>query len=289
MCSSLQGYFEKRRFPLENIIAQSQSGTGKTGAFSLTILSRIDPKIQEPQAMIIAPTFELALQIGSVIEQMAHFLPYVQIAYAIRETHMVKRPNFVRGQLLSESIVIGTPGTIEEWCNRRRVINLSRLRMFCIDEADVMIDTEGFQQACVNLVKDLNKEQCQMMLFSATYSDEVMAFAREIVPKAIVLRLKREKQTLKNIRQYFIRCHDENTKYAAIEQIYASLTVGQAMIFCRTKATARKLNIRMANDGHSVRELTGALEIEQRAQIIKNFREGLFRVLISTNVTSRGE
>ena len=239
--------------------------------------------------MIIAPTFELALQIGSVIEQMARFLPYIRIAYAIRQTHMVKRPEFVRGQLLSESIVIGTPGTIEEWCNRRKAINLSRLRMFCIDEADVMIDTEGFQKACVDLVKNLNKDRCQMMLFSATYSDEVMNFAREIVPNPSVLRLKREKQTLKNIRQYYIRCYDENLKYAAIEQIYASLTVGQAMIFCRTKATARALNIRMANDGHSVRELTGALDIEQRAQVITNFRGGLFRVLISTNVTSRGE
>jgi len=79
-----------------------------------------------------------------------------------------------------------------------------------------------------------------------------------------------------------------NKKYYAIEQIYASLTVGQAMIFCRTKATARDLAIRLANQGHSVRELTAALDIEQRAAVIKQFREGLFRVLISTNVTSRG-
>ena len=112
---------------------------------------------------------------------------------------------------------------------------------------------------------------------------------REIVQNPVVLRLKREKQALQNIRQFFIRCYDPEQKYHAIEQIYASLTVGQAMIFCRTKATARDLNIRMANQGHSVRELTGALDIEQRATIINTFREGVFRVLISTNVTARGK
>jgi ATP-dependent RNA helicase DDX19/DBP5 len=276
-------------FILGNIIAQSQSGTGKTAAFSLAIISRIDPSIQSPQTLILAPTFELAIQIGSVIEKMAQFLPYIKIAYAVRDPTISKRSDRPRGQLLPEPIVIGTPGTVEEWCLKLRVIDLSRLRVCCVDEADVMIATQNFQQICIQVVRGLNLSACQMMLFSATYSDEVMGFAREIVPNPVVLRLKREKQTLVNIKQFFIRCYDQQHKYDAIEQIYAHVTVGQAMIFCRTKATARDLAIRLANQQHSVRELTAALDIEQRASVIKQFREGLFRVLISTNVTARGK
>ncbi|CAF3493664.1 unnamed protein product [Rotaria sp. Silwood1] len=274
--------------PPKNIIAQSQSGTGKTAAFSLAILSRIDPSIPSVQALILAPTFELAIQIGSVIEKMAQFLPYIKIAYAVRNALTQTATTYVRRQLLSEPIVIGTPGTVEDWCRRQRVIDLSKLRVCCVDEADVMIATEGFQKTCVDIVRSFDPSVCQMMLFSATYSDEVMTFAREIVKDPVVLRLKREKQTLNNIRQFFIRCYDSEQKYHAIEQIYAHLVLGQAMIFCRTKATARELAVRMANQQHSVRELTGALDIEQRASVIRQFRDRVFNVLISTNVTARG-
>jgi len=274
--------------PAQNVIAQSQSGTGKTGAFSLTILSRIDPRVKGPQAMIIAPTFELAIQIGSVVEQMASFLPYIKVAYAVRQNDTVRQPNLKRGEIIEEPLIIGTPGTIEDWCFKKRVVDLSKLTIFCVDEADVMIDVGGFQESCSNIVSKLNFSQCLIMLFSATYSDPVMEFARKIVPNPRVFRLKREKQTLNNIRQFFIKCYSSEEKYAVIQQVYACLTVGQAMIFCRTKATARELNVRMARENHSVRELTGALDIEQRASIIKAFREGVFRVLISTNVTSRG-
>ncbi len=245
--------------------------------------------MQSPQALILAPTFELAIQIGSVIENMARFLPYIQVAYAVRDPTISKRNNRVRGQLLPEPIVIGTPGTVEDWCHRLRVIDLSKLHICCVDEADVMIATQGFQETCVQLVNGLNIPNCRMMLFSATYSDEVMLFARTIIQDPVVLRLKREKQALSNIRQFFIRCYDPQYKYYAIEQIYAQLTVGQAMIFCRTKATARELAVRMAEQQHSVRELTSALDIEQRAAIINQFREGMFRVLISTNLSARGK
>jgi ATP-dependent RNA helicase DDX19/DBP5 len=215
---------------------------------------------------------------------MAQFLPYIRVAYAVRDPTMSKKHNLVRGQLLTEPIVIGTPGTVEDWCYRLRVINLSKLRICCVDESDVMIAMQGSREVCVKLVNGLDISNCQMMVFSTTYSDDVMIFAREIVPDPVVLRLKREKQMLTNIKQFFIRCYDPEHKYYAVQQIYAQITVGQA-----TKATARELAIRMAEEKHSVRELTAALDIEQRAAIIKQFREGIFRVLILTNITVSGK
>ncbi len=163
------------------MIAQSQCGTGKTAAFSLAILSHIDPSIQSPQALILAPSFELMIQIGSVIENMAQFLPYIRVAYDVRDPTMSKKDNLVRGQLLTEPIVIGRPGTVEDWCYRLRVINLSKLRICCVDDADFMIATANFREVCVKLVNGLDISNCQMMSFSTTYFDEVMSFAREIV------------------------------------------------------------------------------------------------------------
>jgi superfamily II DNA/RNA helicase len=194
-----------------------------------------------------------------------------------------------RGQLLSEPIVIGTSGTVKDWCRRLGVINLSQLRICCIDEADVMIGVGDVQPICVYILTRLNRSNCQIMLFSATYSDEMMAYAREIVPNPFVSRLRREQQTLANIRQFFIRCYDPQKKYNAIEQMYASLTVGQAIIFCRTKFTALDLVIRMERQKHSVREIMSILDIEQRETRIKQFREGVFRVLISTDIAARGK
>ena len=219
---------------------------------------------------------------------MAKFLPSVQLAYALRGPNISKRSDVVRGQMLTQPIVIGTPGTVEDWCFKRRVIDLSKLRICCVDEANVMIATGNFQQTCVRLLNGLSPN-CQIMLFSATYSDDVMAFAREIVREPGVLRLKREKQMLTNIKQFYVICYNDKQKYQIIEQIYSSLTVGQAMFFCRTNATARVLAGRLAAQGHSVRELTTALEIEERVAVIQQFQEGIFRSLISTNVSPRGK
>jgi len=127
------------------------------------------------------------------------------------------------------------------------------------------------------------------MLFSATYSYEVMEVAFKIVKNPFVLRLKPEEQILVNIRQYFIYCSNPGQKYDAIEQIYAHLTIGQTIIFCATRVSARQLAARMTDQRHSVRELKGALAHKQRALDIREFRQGLFRVLISANVSVRGK
>jgi ATP-dependent RNA helicase DDX19/DBP5 len=152
-----------------------------------------------------------------------------------------------------------------------------------------MIAIEDVRKTCVNIIRRLNRSDCQIMLFSATYSDETMASARKIVPNPHILRLRREKQILTNIRQFFIRCDNQEQKYYAIEEIYAGLTVGQAMIFCQTKLKALDLAMKMQLQKHSVREIMSILDTEQREEVIKQFREGVFRVLISTNIAARGK
>ena len=107
------------------------------------------------------------------METMAKFLPHIRIAYAVRDPVISKRHEHVKGQELTVPIVIGTPGTVEDWCRKLRIINLQKLRMFVVDEADVMISLPGFSQICIDLVKNTVGKDCQTLLFSATYSDEV--------------------------------------------------------------------------------------------------------------------
>jgi ATP-dependent RNA helicase DDX19/DBP5 len=142
-------------------------------AFSLATISRIDRRLNHVQALVLSPTFELALQIGQVMEMMAKYLPHIRIAYAVRDPVISKRDQYTKGKELDVPIVIGTPGTVDDWCRKLRIINLRKLRVFVVDEADVLIGLPGFSQICIDLVKNTVSKDCQTMLFSATYSDEV--------------------------------------------------------------------------------------------------------------------
>ncbi|XP_065836078.1 ATP-dependent RNA helicase DDX19A-like [Oscarella lobularis] len=264
-----------------NMIAQSQSGTGKTAAFVLALLHRVDKTNMWPQVLILSPTYELAVQTGDVISEMARFIPEIKIMLAIKG----KKPE--RGQMIAEQIVVGTPGTVLDFLTRRRCLDPNRIRVFVLDEADIMINVQNFQDHSVRVQRQL-KPDCQMMLFSATYSDEVMSFAKRIIPDPIVIRLKKEDETLDNIRQYYTICQKEEEKFVALSNIYGVVTIGQAIVFCYTRKSASALCEKMKNDGHAVALLTGELTLEDRATILTRFRDGKEKLLITTNVCARG-
>ncbi|KAB0340323.1 hypothetical protein FD754_023231, partial [Muntiacus muntjak] len=131
--------------PPQNLIAQSQSGTGKTAAFVLAMLSRVNALKLFPQCLCLAPTYELALQTGRVVERMGKFCVDVQVMYAIRGNRIP------RGTDVTKQIVIGTPGTVLDWCFKRKLIDLTKIRVFVLDEADVMIDTQGFADQSIRI------------------------------------------------------------------------------------------------------------------------------------------
>lgn len=267
--------------PPQNLIAQSQSGTGKTAAFSLAMLSHVKPANKWTQCLCVAPTYELALQIGQVIEEMGKFHPEVKLAYAIRGN----RP--VRGVQLSEQIVIGTPGTVLDWCIKLKVIDPQKISVFVLDEADVMIATQGHQDQSIRIQRQL-PEDCQMLLFSATFDDSVWKFAERVVPEPNIIRLKREEETLDTIKQFYVVCPEKEAKFSALCSLYACLTIAQAMIFCHTRRMAAWLASQLNEEGHQVALLSGEMTVEQRAAVIGRFRDGKEKVLVTTNVCSRG-
>lgn len=268
--------------PPQNLIAQSQSGTGKTAAFALAMLSRIDLTQEYPQAVCLAPTMELAMQINDVVTSMSQFLPNFKVSLGIRGTPVAKN------QELKSHLIIGTPGTVFDWsCPRVNCFSLKKVKVFVLDEADVMIDQQGHQDICIRLVKGLTPT-CQMMLFSATYRGPVIEFATKIVKEPLIIRLRRQEESLASIQQFYVKCDNFEAKYRALSNIFGLLTVGQSIVFCMTRKTARDLVVRLREDGVSSELLSGELDVSQRANVIKRFRDGGFKMLVTTNVTARG-
>lgn len=267
--------------PSRNLIAQSQSGTGKTAAFVLALLSKLDTTRNYPQVICLSPTFDLACQTGEVVKQMAKYCPTVRISFAVRGERVP------RGTKIDSHVIIGTPGTTLDWVLKLRVFDPKKISVFVLDEADVMIDTQGHQDQTIRIYKTLSQE-CQMMLFSATFDDKVMKFAETIIPDPIILRLKREEESLDNIKQYFVTCSNEDDKFKALANIYSVISIGQAMVFCRTRKSAMGLAAKMTKEGHAVALLTGESTPEQRIAVLNRFRDGKEKVLITTNLMARG-
>lgn len=267
--------------PPQNMIAQSQSGTGKTAAFVLAMLSRVDTSLNYPQVLCLSPTYELALQTGEVATKMSQFSPELTIRYAVRGEEIP------RGSQITDHIIIGTPGKSLDWSIKFRFFDLSKIKVFVLDEADVMIATQGHQDQSIRIQKKLSPS-CQMMLFSATYDTDVMNFAENIISNPVLIRLRREEESLDNIKQYWVQCETSEAKHAAISNIYGVITIGQAMIFCQTRKGATWLSDKLKKEGHAVALLSGDLSVDDRIRVLDRFRDGLEKILITTNVMARG-
>lgn len=230
--------------PPTNMIAQSQSGTGKSAAFILAAVSRVDVTKDYPQVLVLAPTYELAIQIAEVAALMAKWTK-------VRVKIGVRGEKIPPGEKITEHMIFGTPGKIYDWGVKYKVFDMKKISVFILDEADIMIDMQGHQDQCTRIHKQLDPK-CQMLLFSATYSEEVKEFAEYIIPNPIVIMLKKEQEALDNIKQFWVKCADPQAKYQAIANIYGVITIGQAIIFCQTKRTAAWLTQKLNNDGHTV-------------------------------------
>ncbi|KAH9945016.1 DEAD-domain-containing protein [Epithele typhae] len=267
--------------PPQNMIGQSQSGTGKTAAFVLTMLSRVDFAVHKPQALCLAPSRELARQIMSVVNAMGKFTP-VQTEYAIKESVPKSATN------ITAHVIVGTPGTMMDLL-RRKVIDASGVKVFVLDEADNMLDKDGLGDQTLRVKNMLPRNPpAQIVLFSATFPDHVRTFASKFAPNANKIELQRNELSVDNIRQFYMDCRDEEHKYEVLVSLYKLLTIGQSIIFCQHRHTADRISQRMSTEGHKVASLHGAMDAGGRDAIIDGFREGKEKVLITTNVIARG-
>ncbi|KAF9739781.1 RNA helicase required for poly(A+) mRNA export, variant 2 [Paraphaeosphaeria minitans] len=265
--------------PPQNMIAQSQSGTGKTAAFSLNILSRIDINNVAPQALVLAPSRELARQILGVISHMGQFIEGLKTMAAVPDPSR-------RGMKYEAHVLVGTPGTAMDMI-RRRLLDPKSIKILVLDEADNMLDQGGLGEQCTR-VKALIPGSFQTVLFSATFPDHVINFAQRFAPNANVITLAHEELTIEGIKQLCIDCPSEREKYDVLLKFYGLMSQASSIIFVRKKQTAEELEARMTADGHKVAQLSGNLDGDARDRVIDAFRNGDAKVLITTNVLARG-
>lgn len=267
--------------PPQNLIGQSQSGTGKTIAFMLNILARIDVSSPKPQALVLAPTRELARQIAGVAEIMGVFLKDkgFKVAEAVPDPSK-------RGQPIEGQVVVGTPGTVMDVL-KRRLLDGRNVKILTIDEADNMLDLQGMGDQCKR-VKGLLNPSTQVVLFSATFPQQVLNFAGQFAPSANQITLQIEQLTVKGIKQMYLDCQNDEEKYAALVKFYGLMTIASSVIFVKRRDTAAEIERRMSAEGHKVAQLTGALEGADRDAVFERFKTGEAKVLITTNVLARG-
>ena len=267
--------------PAKNLIGQSQSGTGKTAAFVLNMLSRVDLSTFQPQALVLAPTRELARQITGVALLMGSFLTDKNL----KVTEAIPNPA-MKGKTYEGQIIVGTPGTVMDMMKRRQ-LDPKGIKVLTLDEADNMLDINGMGDQCKRIKMALNKN-VQTVLFSATFPPQVLKFAGVFAPNANELTLEVENLTVKGIKQMYLDCNSDEEKYNALVKFYGLMTIASSIIFVKRRDTAAEIERRMTSEGHRVASLTGALEGAARDEVFQKFRNGEAKVLITTNVLARG-
>lgn len=266
----------------KDIVAQAQSGTGKTGAFTIGGLSRIDESLDKTQVIILSPTRELSMQILSVVEKISD-------STSIRNQLLVGGSN-VDGdmQLLTSSIphvVVGCTGRVQDMI-RRNALKTEDLKLLIVDEADEML-SDGFKEQLQNIFRSL-PEKVQIALFSATLPDYAFDDIKLFMNEPVHIIVKKEALTLEGISQYYVALEDDNQKYATLKDLYSKLNVSQCIIYCNSIERVVNLTSAMIDDGYPVCCIHGDMDKKSREKAITDFRIGTHRVLISSNVTARG-
>lgn len=263
-------------------IAQAQSGTGKTATFSIGMLEVIELRSKECQALILSPTRELAVQINLVVKQLGSYMN-IQCHACIGGTHMgddVKKLSSGGHQIVS-----GTPGRIVDMI-KRRLLLVKQVKILILDEADELM-TKGFKEQIYEIYKHLSLT-VQVVVVLATLTSEVLEMTSKFTTDPVKVLVKREKVTLKGIKQYKIQCEEEQWKFDTLCDLYDNLTITQAVIFCNTKAKVTWLAQQMKRQNFTVTLMHGDMKQDERDKIMADFRLGQLRVLISTDVWARG-
>ncbi|KAI8378848.1 DEAD-domain-containing protein [Choanephora cucurbitarum] len=265
--------------PPRNLIAQAKNGTGKSVAYILAMLHRTDETKHCPQALCILPTRELARQVYEVAKSLAKFTS-ITLSLVLRDT-----PN--RRMNIYDHIIIGTAGSLRDSILRKK-IGVDQLKMLVLDEADQMLDMEGFRSDAMRIKRETKMPTTQFVLFSSTYPHRVRDFAVTFAPDANTILIREEELALENVVQFYLDCDDVDQKYEAVCNIYGLLTVSQSVIFCKTRASADTIADRMTEQGHNVRCLHGGMDPDMRDKMMNDFRNGEFKVLVATNMIARG-
>jgi superfamily II DNA/RNA helicase len=267
----------------KDVIAQAQSGTGKTAAFTVGLLNAV--KLDEPntQVLVLSPTRELSKQSASVIQQIGCMMKGLTTQTLVGGTYVDEDISIFKKNV--PHVVVGCPGRVFDMM-RRNVINSKKIKMVVIDEADELLSS-GFKEQLYNIFQHFNRD-IQVVLFSATLPENIYEITDKFMRNPVKIIVKAEQLTLEGIAQYFVALDDDQQKYATLKDLYSFFSVSQCIIYCNSVKRVTDLYEAMKEDNFPVCCIHSSMEKDARDNSFAEFRTGQSRVLISSNVTARG-
>lgn len=281
--SPIQKRAIKPLFDGKDVIAQAQSGTGKTACFVIGSLQLINEHVNKTQVLIISPTRELSIQTKEIVDSIGNQM------HGMRSHLMIGGTSIENDVFVLENkpphIVIGCPGRIHDLLKRRK-LNIKSLKLIVLDEADEMLSA-GFKEQIYNIFEFLPKD-VQVALFSATIPHELNNLTNKFMRNPMKILVKSEQLTLEGIQQYYIAIENDNHKYDALKDLYSTISVSQCIIYCNSVKRVDDLYRAMTADDFPVCQIHSNMDKLDRENSYKEFKNGRYRVLISSNVTARG-
>ncbi|MCM1522653.1 MAG: DEAD/DEAH box helicase [Muribaculaceae bacterium] len=264
-----------------DIVALAQTGTGKTAAFGLPVLQRIDPNIKATQALILSPTRELCLQIAGDLADFSRFIPGIKVIPVYGGSSIESQ---IRALRAGAQVIVATPGRLIDLINRG-VVHLDNVTTVVLDEADEMLNM-GFLESLEEILKHV-PEQRKMLLFSATMPKDILKIAKNYMKDYEEIVVGSRNEGAENVRHiyYMVKAHD---KYLALKRVVDNSPGIYAIIFCRTRRDTQEIADSLIRDGYNAEALHGDLSQQQRDIVMKKFRDRVVPILVATDVAARG-
>jgi len=267
----------------KDVVAQAQSGTGKTATFTIGALANVDVTSNTTQVLVLSPTKELTIQTGVVFERLGSMMEGLRVqtvfgGAVIEETSSFSFRNFPH-------VICGCPGRVFDMM-RRDKISSKQIKLIILDEADEMLSS-GFKDQVYNIFQYLSSN-IQVALFSATLPDGIHSIIKKIMNNPVHISVKREMLTLEGIRQYYIAVDDDREKYITLKNLFAFLSMSQCIIYSNSVKRVQDLYEAMVEDDFPVCRIHSNMDRAEREAAFNDFKNGRSRVLISSNVTARG-
>lgn len=265
-----------------DVIAQAQSGTGKTGAFSVGLLEKIDTTKSHLQALILLPTRELAQQVHTVIKGLSSYLD-IKTVLSIGGVLSGDQVREIRD---GAHVMVGTPGRVYDLiANRAGPDVVSSLTTIVLDEADEMLSV-GFQDQ-VREILMITPQDAQVCLFSATLNPDVMSLSKKFMREPVEILVKTENLTLDGIRQFYVKLREQD-KFGCLMDLYQTMSITQCLIYCNSRGRVEEVSAELVKNGFTVGGIHGQMSWDERKHAMDEFRKGSIRVLISTDLLARG-
>lgn len=267
----------------KDVIAQAQSGTGKTAAFSVGALSLVDLSKSETQILIMSPTRELTKQISLVISSIGNMMNGLSVYTLVGGSSIDEDTNKLKNS--PPHVIVGCPGRVYDMI-RRGNIKAKNIKLVVLDEADEMLSS-GFKEQVYNIFQTFSND-IQVALFSATLPEYISNITSKFMRDPINIFVKTEALTLEGISQYFVAVDDDKQKYLAMKDLYSYISLSQCIIYCNSIKRVIDLHAAMVEDGFPVCCIHSNMDKSARDLAFADFRNGKYRVMISSNVTARG-